>query len=211
MSVSLFMSVSLSLSSKCTVCVVLLCVLCVSCVCVLCVGLWMWVCGCVGVRFLLSGTEKRSRVQRSKRSRVYVQNAPRHIGHGRFGSTHGIVLNVHTEAVLKLEKGGSLSFSSRVSLSSLLVSLSSHTSPFFSLALSARLSLSLVGSLSLSVLNNNDNDRSSSWLSLYTRPYLALRARVPGPLAHSLSGEHVRIMQSNYCLKTPLQASCHLE
>ena len=84
-----------------------------------------------------------------KRSRVYVQNVPVctlktfpcHKGHGRFERTHESVFIVHTGTSLLA------SLSSRVSLSLLIVSLS----------------------FLLFSLTNNDNDHSSSRLSLYAQ------------------------------------------
>ena len=111
-----------------------------------------------------------------------------HKGHGRFEGTHGSVLKVVAPSL-------SISPFLLVSLSLFLrscVSLLSHVSLF--LSLSAHLSFSFfLFSLSNSV-NNNDNDRSSSWLSLYTA-MTCPECRTAWPLAHSLSGEHVRIMQ----------------
>ena len=75
-----------------------------------------------------------------------------------------------------------LSFSAPPSLSFFTLSFSS-----LSLSLSLFIFLSFCSSLSfsfhfsLSPLNDDDNDRSSSWLSLYTRPCLAMSARVRGP------------------------------
>ena len=54
-------------------------------------------CGCVCVRFFMSCTEKTLLCVRSKRSRVYFQNA-RVTWDGRFEGTHGSVLNVDTGA-----------------------------------------------------------------------------------------------------------------
>ena len=157
-------------------------------------------CGCVYVcAFLLVLHSKHFKTLpcvRSRRSRVYFQNA-RHIGYGRFEGTHG--------SVFERSHGNSrslalhLSLSSRVSLSLSLfthVALSSKTS----LSLFLSLSLSLCSSLFLSLfslnnsLNNNDTDRSSSWLSLYTT-LTCPECQSAWALAHSLSGEHVRIMQ----------------
>ena len=146
------------------------------CICVCCVLL------CV-VRFFLSGTEKRSR--------VYVQNAPvctfktpashwtrafSKYTRKRFERSHGSVLNVHT--------GESLSPR---------VSLLSYVSFFLSRSLSARLSLSLVGSLCL----------FSITMTMIASPVGSLCTHGPScpeyqsarALAHSLLGEHVRIMQ----------------
>ena len=94
----------------------------------------------------------------------------------RFEPAHGDVLNLHTEASLSL-----LSFSlSSSSLPSFSFSFSSSlfSSSFSLLSLCSSLFLSVLVSLfkifsvssqlSESVLNDNDNDRSSSWLSLYT-------------------------------------------
>ena len=169
---SLFSCLSLPLFHVCFSLFSMHCMLCVV-VCVVCVECWavrvvvrLWMC----VRFFLSGTKKRSCVYvqnaRSKRSRVNGQNAPVCTGHGRFERTHS---RVFPSFLVSPSLLSSLLFSS-------LSPLMRHS---FSPSLSSRLSLSLVGSLS--VLNNKDNDRSSSWLSLYTRPYLALRARVRRP------------------------------
>ena len=103
---------------------------------------------------------------------------------GGFECTHGGVLNLHT-GVSRAVSVPSISILSCVTLSfslcsSLFLSLFARLSYFFC----------LFSALSVSVLNDDDNDRSFSLLSLYTRPRLALRARVPCASAHSLSGEH---------------------
>ena len=143
------------------VCCVVLCVLCVVCVCVrvVCVVVVsvrvvvvVAVDVAVCVRFFLSCIEERSR--------VYVQNAPlctfktpvSHFTWERLERTHGSVLKVVAPSLSP----------------SLLVSLSSHLSLFLSLLISHSFS-----SHSTTDLNNNDNDRSSNWVSLYTWPYLA--------------------------------------
>ena len=112
-----------------------------------------------------------------KRSPVYVQNSP--VCTFKTPASHWTrcVLNVPTGAFWTYTRE-SLSPSSRVSL---LSCVSLFLSRSLSLSLLVSLCLLSALSLSLSVLNNNDNDRSSSWHSLYTRPNLALRARVRGP------------------------------
>ena len=130
---------------------------------------------------------------RSKRSRVNGQNAPMCTGHGRFERTHS---RVYPSLLVSPSLFSSLLFSSL--LFSSLSPLMRHS---FSPSLSSRLSLSLVGSLS--VLNNKDNDRSSSWLSLYTRPYLALRARVrrpwPAPFVVNRFASSKKLLSKDSC------------
>ena len=142
-------------------------------------GLCVWLCvllcvvlGGVGlcvlswcVRFFLSCTEKTLPCVRSKR--------PCHTGHVRFECTNGSVLNVHTGASLPSLLA---SLSSRVSLFLLFSCLSHLIRLSFSLSLSLLVSLCLLSAhLSFFLFslnnsfNNNDSDRSSSWLSLYTR------------------------------------------
>ena len=136
------------------------------CVCV--------VCGVVYVARL--GTRKAPAVCRfktapcvhSKRPRVCRQNA-RICYHmrafcrytrKRFEPTHGCVLNTHT---------GGLSLSPSFFLSSFvlfLFSLSARHSFFLSLLVSLFFFSVSSQALCVSVLNDNNNDRSSSWLSL---------------------------------------------
>ena len=169
MSLSLFMSVSrslfihLALFSRVSLwlcvacCCVWLCVVVCCCVLVLCVC----VSSCLALKNASVCTFKTLPCKLSKR--------PCLTRHGRFEGTRGSVLNVHTEAFCMYSQE-SLSPSSRLSLSS-------HVSLFFSVSFHHSLFLfSLENSFS-----NNDIDRSSGWLSLYTRPWLALRARVRGP------------------------------
>ena len=67
----------------------------------------------------------------------------------------------------------------------------------------------LQSALRVSLLNDNDNDRSSSWLSLCTRSLACLEcARA---VAHFIVGEHVRNMHENNCPSITVQTSCHLE
>ena len=124
-------------------------VVCVVCCVLLLLWLWMWLCVCVSSCLALKNasesTFKTLPCVRSKR--------PRHIGRGRFEGTHGSVFErTHGRVSPRLLSLVSFCHSPLMCLSSLI-----------------RLSFSL----SLTDLNNNDNDRSSSWLSLYTRPYVA--------------------------------------
>ena len=145
------------------------------CVCWECVG-WAFLCfdvvvcwavslfvvlacvlGCVlwWVRFFLSCTE-HAPMWSFKTFPYVLSKRPCHKGHQRLERTHESVFIVHTGASIPSLLA---SLSSRVSLSLLLVSLS-----FF-----------------LFSLSNNDNDHSSSRLSLYAQLWLALRARVQRP------------------------------
>ena len=144
-----FISLLSVLSSRCTVCclwlsVVVCCVLWLDCGC--CRGGACCSCGgCVCVSSCL--TLNKAPVCTFTTIPCVLSKRPRRIGHGR-------VLKVHTKA-------------SWAVYPSLLVSLSllSYVS------LSPLIALSFC-SLSIT-LNNNDKDRSSSWLSLCTRLYLA--------------------------------------
>ena len=108
----------------------------------------------------------------------------------RFESTHGSVLNLHTHThkTPTTERGtdtnrrlsSHLHLSSHVCLSRF-SSKSLLTCLYLFSYVPLSLSLPLLVFLSLSLLNDDDNEHSSSWLSVHTRPYLALRARGRGP------------------------------
>ena len=114
----------------------------------------------------------------------------------RLERTHGGVLNLHTE--------GFSAFS--VFLDFCLSFLFSLFSPSLSLLSSLLTSLSSFSLLSLSLvfsLSTDDNDHSSSRLSLCTHGSDLRECRSACALAHSLSGEHVRFME-----ETNMFASC---
>ena len=156
--------------------VVVYCSVCgVCCVCsvvcwvvsVVCGVRRVWCVGCVW-RGLARGKHpvcrfKTSPCAGSRRLRVYRQNArmcstcARFAGThaGLFETTHGDVLNLHTEGISLSLPSPSLFLSSFL-LSLFLRSLPSYFSP----------SHSLLSSFSLFSLSNDDNDHSSSWHSL---------------------------------------------
>ena len=175
--------------AQCVVCGVcgVCCVCAVWCVCVVCV----W-------RGLTRGKLpvcrlKTSPCAGSKRLRVYPQNDRMCSTCARFAGTHGGVLNLHTETFFNLHTGRrkgsllSLSLSTPLSLSSsfsrpfslslfLLLSLFRRSLPSFSFSFSSHFSSSLLFSL-----NTNDNDHSSSRLSLCVHTALtceSVRVRV---------------------------------
>ena len=123
----------------------LLCVCgCVLCWAVCCVLVCCYVLGCAcccGACVSSCLPLKNAPVCTFKTLPCVLSKRPCHIGHGRFESTHGSVLNVHTGEPLS---SFLLSLSSRLCLSLLFSWLSSHTSLSLSLAISARLSLSRV-------------------------------------------------------------------
>ena len=206
---------------------------CGVCVCVRC-GVRCGVCGAAWHTENPPCVRSKRPCVGSKRSRVYPQNAGTLNTCGRFVGTHGgVFLSFSLSLFLSFSLSSFLSFflSLFLSFSLFFFPLTSSSLPSFSLSLSlslSLLSLSLSLSLSLlvtlsfslcsfplklfsshllcvSVLNDNDNDRSSSWLSLYTQLSLAVSARVRGlwPLP---CRAHLRIMQ-----ETTVLASCHLE
>ena len=203
---SLFMSVSLShLNALYVVCC---CVSCVSCVFVcwavrVVVVVAVHVAVCVCACFFLSGTEKCSRVYvqnapvctfktlpcvRSKRCRVYFQNARVTLGHRLFERTHGIVLNLLTK---------SLSCSSRVSLSLLFSCLCPLIRLSFSLSLCLLVFFCLLSALSLLCSMTMTMMLVLLALSVHTSlscpEYQSAWADV-----QSLLGEHVRIMKETF-------------
>ena len=110
----------------------------------------------------------------------------------RFEPTHGDVLNLHTGVLLSLSSSSSLS-----------VVLFPPPLPF------PLPSLCLQSALCVSFVNDNDNDRSSSWLSVHMA--LTCPEGQSAAVAHSLLGEHVRHPERNNCPGNPVQATCHLE
>ena len=152
------------------------CLWCVCAWCVLCVR--CGVCGVCVWRGLARGKPpvcrfKTSPCVGSKSFRVYRQNARMWNTCARFAGSHGSVLNLHKEASLSLSLLSfslpSFSFSFSSSLFSSSFSLSLSLSLLVTLSFSARFPFfCLQSALCVSVLNYNDNDRSSSWLSLYT-------------------------------------------
>ena len=139
--------------------------------------------------------------------------------------THARVSPVHTEAFLSIHTGGpslslsfsrpffflssvvlpSLSLSRSLSLLSVFLALSLFVCPSFSLSSSLLFSSLLSFSLPSLVfflfsLSNNDNDHSSSRLSLCTHGSNLPECQSACTLAHSLFGEHVRIMQETTVL-----------
>ena len=109
----------------------------------------------------------------SKRLRVYGQNARMCSTCARFARTHGGLLNLHT-GTFEPAHGGPLSLSSpSLFLSSFLLSLFSLVFP----------------------LSNDDNDHSSSRLSLCKHGSDLPECHSAWAVAHSLLDEHVRIMQ----------------
>ena len=166
--------------------------LCVVCCCVVCgwagrvvVVVAVDVAVCMCVRFFLSCNGKNASVCSLKTLPCVLSKRPRHIGH----------VKVHTEAFsmyTRARVGQSLPLFSCLSQTLLSVSLFSHTSLFFSL--SAHLPFS---SLSITFSITMTNDRFSSRLSLYTA-LTCLECQSAWALAHSLSVEHVRIMQETF-------------
>ncbi len=156
--VSLFCFISLLplLNALCVVCCCVCCVLWLGSAC--CCGCSWCGCGCVVVSaFLLVLHFKTLPCVRSKRSRVYFQNASVTQDTG--------VLMAHTGAFWTYTRKrfeGSRSLPSLSLSASLLVSLSPLSCVSF-LSLSLFISPSF-SSLSLPDLINNDNDRSSRWL-----------------------------------------------
>ena len=124
---------------------------------------------CVRVSFLLAlgnapvSTFKNALVCIFKTLPCVPLKRPFHMRHGRFDGTHGSVLKVPHECVSgRLSVCPSLPSYVCPSLRSLCSSLSRSL-------VSVSVSLSLSCRLSLSVLTDDDNEYSSSWLSLYTR------------------------------------------
>ena len=171
----------------------------------------------------------------SKRIRVYQQDARMCSTCARFVSTHGSVLNVHTETFLTyIRRGGvgrggggggrgglggegvsSLSFSLLLSLSFslslFLSSLLSFSLPSFSFSSLFLFSLpALVVSLS-SVSTTMTMITRPVGLSLCTHGSNLPECQSACTLAHSLFGEHVRIMQETSVPGITVQTSCHLE
>ena len=206
-------------------CVLLLCVVVLWLSCACCCGHGCG-CGCV--------CEFRSFLH-IKTLPCVLSKRPCHKRQGRFESTHGSVLNEHTGASQALSPSLSLSPVCRSSNASLVMSLSvlmylrlfsyvSVSSHFTfcdfgrrrrgsSLLIPSRMSMFLL-CLSLYLVS------CSVTVAMSTRPlgfsvHTALtysESRSACTLAHSLSGEHVRIMQETInCLSIPVQASCHLE
>ena len=116
--------------------------------------MWLWMLLCVSSCLAL----KNASVCTSKTLPCVLSKRPCNVGHGRFEGSHGSVSKVVAP---------SLPFSLPPSL---LLSPSPLMCLFLSLCSSLFLSFS---SLSSSDPNNHDNDRSSGWLSLLTRPYRA--------------------------------------
>ena len=173
-------------------CAVSLCVVCVRGFCCLC-AVWVVCVWCV----LARGKPLVCRFQtppcvRSKRFRVYRQN-DRVI-------LDSVVLPVHTEAFSMYtrkrfepthgEEGGGVHFFSLSIFRRLFL---------FSLSPLSSLSSSL-SSLSPSLSAIFDNDHSSSRLSLCTHGSDLPECQSACTLAHSLFGEHVRIMQETFVL-----------
>ena len=151
------------------------------------------VCGCVWVCVSSCLALKNAPVCTFKTLLCVLSKRPCHMGRGRFECTHEKFLNVHTGA------------SRRLSLPrppSLLVSLSSCVSLFSHVSLSSHTSLSLLISLSFFSLSIT----LSTTMTLIARPLGSLCTHGPTlpegqsawALAHSLSGEHVRIMQETF-------------
>ena len=176
----------------CLWCVCVVCDVCVRCgVC----AVWCLWCLCVW-RGLARGKHPVCRFQtppcvRSKRFRVYQQNARMLNTCARFASTHGGVLNVHTE---RREEGGegvlfSLFLSSLFSLS--FPSLSFSPLYLFSLP-SLVFSPSLLATMTMIT-------RPIGSLCVHTA-LLCPECRSACTFAHSLFGEHVRITQETTVL-----------
>ena len=107
---------------------------------------------------------------------------------------HARVLHVHTEAFLNLHTGDLSLSSPSLFLSSFLFSLPSFSSfVLFSFSFSALFS-------HVCSLSNNDNDHSSSRLSLCTHGSNLPECQSACTLAYSLFGEHVRIMSETTVL-----------
>ena len=124
----------------------------------------------------------------AKRPHVFNMRAVCRYTRKRSEPTHGDVSNLHAkrrEGRRVREGGGSL--------------LSLFPSLFLSSVVLFLFSLSLLSS-SLSSLSNNDNDHSSSRFSLYTHGSDLPECQSAWTLAHSLFGEHVRIMQETTVL-----------
>ena len=160
------------------------CVVCGCGVCGVCVCAWCVLCVRRGVCCVWRGLArgKNPPCVGSKRIGVYRQNARMLNTSACFANTHGDVLNLHT--------GGSSSPS--LFLSSFLLSLFLRTFLFLFLWLSSLLS---------SPLSSDDNvTRPVGSLSLQNTALSCLRARLPWAVAHSLPGEHVRIMHETTVL-----------
>ena len=129
----------------------------------------------------------------AKRPHVFNMRAFCQHTRKRFERTLGDVLNLHTGRREGEKSGG------RVLFSLFLSSLLSFSLPSFSFSSLFLFSLpSLV--FSLFSLSNNDNDHSSSRLSLCTHGSNLPEYQSACTLAHSLFGEHVRIMQETTVL-----------
>ena len=118
----------------------------------------------------------------------------------RLERTHGGVLNLHTEGL------SAFSVFLALSLLSVCPSFFLFSSLLFSLSL-----FPLLSSLSSFSLSNDDKDHSSSRLSLCSHGSNLPECQSACTLAHSLLGEHVRIMQETTVPGITVQASCHLE
>ena len=112
----------------------------------------------------------------------------------RLERTHGRVLNLHTDGFSAFSVFLALSLCLSCSLSSFCLSF------FLSPLLSSPLSFSLPLLSSLSSLSNNDNDHSSSRLSLCTHGSDLPECQSAWASVHSLLAEHVRIMQETTVL-----------
>ena len=129
-----------------------------------------------------------------------VRESGLHGGQGGLASVDATSLHVYLSSSLPLL----MSITTSITCLSLLVStLSSHVSLIMhvSLLMCLRLFSSFLAFLcflslflACQLFNDDDNEHSSGWLSLYTRLRLA-QGQSACTLAHSLSGEHVHIMQ----------------
>ena len=149
------------------------------CLCALCGVVWSGMCGVMRVvcvwRGLARGkhtvcTLKNVSVCRFTTHPCVPSKTPACVQTcARFASTHGTVLNLHTETFLTHTRGGRKGGGEGVFFSLFLSSLLSFSLPSFSFS---SLFLFFLPSLvfSLFSLSNNDNDHSSSRaLSVYTR------------------------------------------
>ena len=189
---------SIRVCGVCGVCCVVLCVLCCVVLCVLCV-LCVWrglTCGKTPFKTPLCAPAKRWHVEHMRAFWRYTRRR----------------LNLHTETIWTYTRRASLS----TFLPSLFFSFSFSSPVFSSLFLSLLVSLSffhffcLQSALCVSVLNDNDNDCSSSWLSLCTWLWLALSARVRRRWSTPCWANMFASCRNN-CLGIPVQASCSLE